>query len=69
MANPLFQSFQQNNPMFQFIQELNKLKTTGIDPNQQIQQMLNNGQVTQEQYNRAVSMAQQIQQMRNMIGM
>lgn len=69
MANPLFQSFQQSNPMFQFIQELNKLKTTGIDPNQQIQQMLNNGQVTQEQYNRAVSMAQQIQQMRNMLGM
>lgn len=31
------------------------------DPRQQIQQMLNNGQVTQEQYNRAVQMAKEFQ--------
>lgn len=33
------------------------------DPRQQIQQMLNTGMVTQEQYNNAVQMAQQFQQM------
>lgn len=33
------------------------------DPRQQIQQMLNSGQVTQEQYNNAVQMAQQLQRM------
>ena len=31
------------------------------DPRQQIQQMLNSGQVSQEQYNRAVQLAQQLQ--------
>jgi len=33
------------------------------DPRAQIQQMLNSGQISQEQYNQAVQMAQQIQQM------
>lgn len=30
------------------------------DPKQQIQQMLNSGQITQEQYNRAVQMANEL---------
>ena len=33
------------------------------DPRQQIQQMLNSGQISQQQYNNAVQVAQQIQQM------
>ena len=33
------------------------------NPRAQIQQMLNSGQVSQEQYNNAVRMAQQLQQM------
>lgn len=33
------------------------------DPRMQIQQMLNSGQITQSQYNQAVQMAQQLQQM------
>ena len=33
------------------------------DPKQQIQQMLNNGQVSQEQYDRAVQTANQLKQM------
>ena len=33
------------------------------DPRQQVQQMLNSGQITQQQYDNAVRMAQQIQQM------
>lgn len=50
------------NPM-QFMQQLNQLKSRGGDPNQMIQQMLNSGRVTQSQYDNAVKMAQQIQQM------
>ena len=50
------------NPM-QFMQQLNKLKSQGGDPNQMIQQMMNSGRVTQAQYDNAVKMAQQIQQM------
>lgn len=33
------------------------------DARSQIQQMMNSGQVSQEQYNQAVQMAQQLQQM------
>lgn len=33
------------------------------DPKQQIQQMLNSGQVTQQQYNEAVQMANQLAQL------
>ena len=33
------------------------------DPRQQIQQMLNSGQISQTQYNNAVKMAQQLQSM------
>lgn len=47
-----------------FFQRLNQLKSTFKgDPNQKIQQMLNSGQITQAQYNRAVQQAQQIQRM------
>ena len=50
------------NPM-QFMNQLNQLKSRGGDPNQMIQQMLNSGRVSQSQYDNAVKMAQQIQQM------
>ena len=50
------------NPM-QFMQQLNNLKSKGGDPTQMIQQMLNSGRVSQAQYDSAVKMAQQIQQM------
>jgi len=50
------------NPM-QFMQQLNQLKSRGGDPNQMIQQMMNSGRVSQAQYDNAVKMAQQIQQM------
>ena len=48
-----------------FMQQLNQLKQSGIDPNQKIQEMLNSGQISQEQYNAAVQRAQQIQSMLN----
>ena len=50
------------NPM-QFMQQLNQLKSKGGDPNQMIQQMLNSGRITQNQYNAAVQRAQQIMRM------
>ena len=62
MANSLYnQMNQQNNggPMG-FFQALQQLKSQGGDPNQRIQQMLNSGQITQEQYNNAVARAEQL---------
>lgn len=55
----------QNNPqqfnMNGFMQQLNQLKQQMPgDPMQQIQQMLNSGRVTQQQYNVAVQQAQSI---------
>lgn len=46
-----------------FMRQLSQLKQSGVDPNQKIQEMLNSGQISQEQYNAAVQRAQQIQQM------
>ena len=50
------------NPM-QLMQEVNRLKSQGGDPNQMIQEMLNSGKVSQAQYDAAVKRAQQLQQM------
>ena len=61
--NPLFQQMQpqQNTNLLQRFQQFRQ----GFqgDPRQQIQQMMNSGKVSQEQYNRAVQMAQQFQKM------
>ena len=53
----------QNNIMQRFQQFAQMFRG---DPRQQIQQMLNSGRITQDQYNRAV---QQAQQLGKMIGM
>ena len=48
------------NPI-QLMQEVNKLKSRGGDPNQMIQQMLNSGRITQAQYDDAVKRASSLQ--------
>ena len=61
MSNPLFSMLGNNinNPMIQqFKQFKNNYKG---DARQQVQNMLNSGQITQEQYNNAVNMANQLQ--------
>ena len=59
--NPLYQQmgFDRNG----FLGQLNALKSKGGDPNQMIQQLLNSGKVSQEQYNMAKQRADQIMQM------
>lgn len=52
------------NMMNNFMQRLNYLKQTFQgDPNKKIQELLNSGKVTQEQYNQAVQQATQIKKM------
>ena len=70
MANPLYNEFgptpsSMANGQADFINRLNTLKQSVSDPNAMIQQMLNSGRITHEQYNSAVMQAQQIQQMLN----
>ena len=67
MSNPLFSIFggmnqMPNNNMMNLVQQFMQFKQNfNGDPKQQIQNLLNSGKVTQEQYNRAVQMAQQLQ--------
>lgn len=61
--NQLFNMLGQNMPnnqMTQLINQFQQFKNTfNGDPRQQVQQMLNSGQITQEQYNNAVQLANQ----------
>lgn len=71
MANPLYQSIQQpnimsavqnlkQNPMQFLMQKRFNIPQNIInDPNAIIQHLMNTGQVSQQQYNRAIQMAQQ----------
>lgn len=52
------------NDFFNMLQRFNQFRQQFRgNPQQQIQQMLNSGKVTQAQYNNAVQMAQQFQRM------
>jgi vancomycin permeability regulator SanA len=52
------------NPMQMIMQRFNQFRQTFQgDPQQQVQQMLNSGRVSQAQYNQAVQMANQLQRM------
>lgn len=55
-----------NNPMVlnQLMQKVQQLKSQiGGDPNQQIQQLLNSGKITQADYDRAVQRANELKKM------
>ena len=61
MANPLFNQMN-GNQLLQKAQQL-KQQMGGGDPNRYIQQMLNSGKITQDQYNQAVQRVQELQKM------
>jgi len=64
MSNPLFGMLSgqmQMNPMLQKFNQFRQMFKG--DPQQQVQQMLNSGKISQAQYNQAVQMANQVAQM------
>ena len=65
MANQLYnQMMGGGNQGSNFLQRFNQFRQNfSGNPQQQIQRMLNSGQITQEQYNRAVQQAQNIMRM------
>lgn len=69
MSNPLYQMLggaMSNNlgNMGNIIQQFQQFKNSFHgDPRQQVQQLLNSGRVSQEQYNQAVQMANMLQRM------
>lgn len=64
--NPLFGLFgqNQNGPFpFNMIQQFNQFRQTFQgDPKQKVQELLNSGQMTQEQFNQLSSFAEQFKQ-------
>ena len=58
--NPLYGMMNQGNIVQRFQQFQRMFRG---DPQQQVQNMLNSGRVSQSQYNQAVQMAQQLQRM------
>ena len=62
MSNPLYKMMgQQMPPIMQRFQQFQQMFKG--DPRQQVQQLLDSGRVSQQQYNQAVQMAKQFQQM------
>lgn len=63
MSNPLFSMMQQT-PMNGLLQRFLQFQQTFRgDPRQKVQELLNSGKVSQQDYDRAVQMAQQMQRM------
>ena len=61
MQSPLFNAIGPQNNLLQRFQQFQQMFKG--DPRQQIQQLMNSGRVSQNQYNQAVQMAQQFQKM------
>lgn len=61
---PLYNMMNQNNPYSNFMKQFNEFKKTiNGNPQEQIQQLLNSGKISQSQYNAAVQKANMIKNM------
>lgn len=61
---PLYNMMNQNNPYNNFMKQFNEFrKTINGNPQEQIQQLLNSGKISQAQYNAAVQKANMIKNM------
>lgn len=64
MSNPIFQQMNPMNNIQQVLQRFKQFQQSFHgDARQQVQQLLNSGKVTQVQYDNAVKLAQQLQQL------
>ena len=64
MANPLFELMGNQNPMARMLKQLEDFKRTfSGDPKQQVEQLVASGRVSKEQYDKAVGIANQLQQL------
>ena len=65
MPNPIYNSLaNQNNPFMQIMQEAQNLKNTFKgNPREEVQRLLNSGELSQEDFNRYSKIAQQVMQM------
>ena len=55
---------QQNNSMNNFLTRFNQFRSTFTgDPEQQVKQLINSGKISQEQFNQAAQIANQLRQL------
>lgn len=71
MANPLFNAMNKmggGNPMLAALQNFRSQmeRQANVSPQQMVQQLLNNGQMSQEQFNNLQAQAKQIMSMMNL---
>ena len=64
MPNPIYNSMaNQNNPFMQIMQEAQNLKNTFKgNPREEVQRLLNSGEMSQSDFNRYSQIAQQVMQ-------
>lgn len=61
MANPLFNQFgSNNNPLSALMAEFNRLSQSVQNPRQEVERLLNSGQMSQQQFNELSRMASQL---------
>lgn len=60
MANPLFNQLQPKNGLNNFKQQVMNMRNSIPNPRDEVQRLLNSGQMSQEQFNQLSQMAQQI---------
>ena len=60
MANPLYNALQPQNNLNAFKQQVMNMKSSIPNPREEVQRLLNSGQMSQEQFNQLSQMAQQI---------
>lgn len=65
MANPLFNTFGNNNQFSGLIQQAQAFKRqfANINPRAEVERLLNSGQMSQQQFNEYSQIAQQVAQM------
>ena len=67
MANQLYEELKGGMPQNNFLSRFNQFRQGfSGNPKEQVQNLLRSGKVSQQQYDRAVQMAQQLQQMLNL---
>ena len=65
MANPLFDTFVNNNQFGNLIKQAQEFKRqfANINPRAEVERLLNSGQMSQQQFNEYSQIAQQVAQM------
>lgn len=63
MANPIFNQFGNQNPFSQLISQVENFKKSFKgNPKEEVQRLLNSGQMSQEQFNQFAQVARQMEQ-------